>query len=258
MLLCAAEMTISPRARHYLERADYHAELEAHHRARATGVEREGRKGGPVTGLGGWLGEYEEESRLANHHGLLEGQYRRAAYVFWEQPPAGLPLPYPWNRDRDRRVYEALAKCLIDDAMNPENPRDECPANPVVVMDRVTTDGFLESWGEEDLSDLILPRRHVDAFRRNDEGPIPLAEIGVFSSRVVIDDLDKLSFDVMNKHQSGVAFIRVSLPGYTRDGNTAVVAVSIAFDQHGSGEMFVLASSNGQWRVVDRELVLKE
>ncbi len=57
---------------------------------------------------------------------------------------------------------------------------------------------------------------------------------------------------------AGAVVWDLSLHGYSRDGETAVVAVSIAFDQHGSGENFALRLSTGKWQVVWSDLHITE
>src|SRR5688500_7844698 len=85
------------KAEHYREMAAIQAELEASHREE----ERH------------WLSREDEdtansESNEAERHAQLRGIYGRLASHPGEAPPPDLPMTYPWDRERDRDVLEAV------------------------------------------------------------------------------------------------------------------------------------------------------
>ncbi len=267
MLVLAFGATILPRVTYYLERANFHAALERSRNAKVRGdqSEADGRSSIPDDYLSYPTQEVEKvldgEGDFASFHARLREQYRRAAYRFWERPPVDLPLPYPWDRDRDRRVLEAVVLQIIQrpttsDTTDPD--RHSPPDSTVIVDDKNTIGSFEESYDPDLLPGRVTTHAAADLARRNGEGPVPLAELKFRSRQIVIDDLNRLGWDAFRKYPDGVAFVRVSLPGYSRDGKIALVAVSIAFDQHGSGENFALVLSNGEWRVAGSYLSIKE
>ncbi len=131
-----------------------------------------------------------------------------------------------------------------------------CP----LIDDKNAVGGFEDWYGPDAGSELGLHTEFAAAqlLRRNSEGPVPLALFKFRSRQIVIEDLDRSGWNPFEKHPDGRACVRISLPGYSQDGKTALVAVSIAFDQHGSGEYFALRLSNGKWQVVWSDLHIKE
>ena len=51
----------------------------------------------------------KEEDRHAELHQL----YEQLASHPWEHPPADLPMPFPWDRNRDREVIEAAYQASL-------------------------------------------------------------------------------------------------------------------------------------------------
>ncbi len=258
-LVLVLATTVLPRVCYYLQRARFHAQIEMTHLSKVREVEMKLTDGGPVNkDLLSSLAE--EEGQLASHHARLREKYRRVAFRCWERPPTDLPLPYPWDREQDRRVLETVLLRVIHDTTSSQTEDDRRPLNPMVVVDDTTTIGPFEDWYDPHVvPGTVLPIQAAsDLQRRNTEGPVSLSEIKPRNPQIVVDDLHRLGLNALEKYPDAVTFVKVSLPGYSADGQTALVAVSIAFDQHGSGEVFALVRSNGQWQVAGSDLHVRE
>jgi hypothetical protein len=164
------------------------------------------------------------------------------------------------ERARDRQVLQTVLLRVLKDTTDSASASDPVSPNAAVVVHGETTIGPFEDWfNPRVVPGAFLPRSvAADLQRRNREGPVPLAEFTLQSRQIVIDDLNQLGLDALEKYPDGQTFVRVSLPGYSEDGKIALVAVSIAFDQHGSGEVFALELSNEKWRVAGSDLRIRE
>ena len=103
--LSGGAIALVPPTVYYLQRAQYHSGMERVHAARAEELRRK-----LTQGPGNDFLEFveREESQIAAEHAYLSGLYRRAALDDCQTLPPKLPLPYPWDRQRDREVLEAV------------------------------------------------------------------------------------------------------------------------------------------------------
>jgi hypothetical protein len=253
-----------PRANYYLSRARYHAQLE---QARRSAVEESRRELARIAcdkldsaALSILSGNEEYEGYLALRHAKQRQQYRRAAYCFWEGAPADLPLPYPWDRERDRRVMETALFYDLNERNALFGDARRGPFVGKIVVDRLTSVEIAEDLLlVEVVSSLGFLSDLAQAFdRRNAEGPIPLEEFRFRDARMIIDQLDRLRQDALDKYPDGVGFVQVSLPGYSRDGKHALVAITGVLSNHHSGVVFALDRSSGEWRVSGSYNVVSE
>jgi hypothetical protein len=256
VMVAAGLARILPRASYYLERANYHNAMEQSHRAEAQKYKEQMAEPSPNEDYLSFMAQ--EEAKTASLHASLKKQYRQAAFVFWECPSDELPLPYPWDQDRDRRVLETA---LIHVTNNKSSNRLESqPSDLTIIVHDVTTIGEFSNW----FNAWIIPSEEIpinvaaDLQRRNNEGPLPVAPFKFRSHQIVIDDLDAYRREERGDLPEAAAYVRVSLPGYSRDGKIAVVCVSDALGAHYSGRVLALILSGGEWRVAGADYSARE
>jgi hypothetical protein len=192
----------------------------------------------------------EEEEKKATEHLQLSRRYRRAACRFWSCSQHDLPLPYPWNKERDRRVLEAVLLGMRERLLSaPKANAENDHRGRAIHVDEATSIEMFENWYHAGaLQPEGLPIDvAADLQRRNAEGEVALAELGLQSPGVVVRDLDEPQSDL--DPVTALGWIYVSLPGYSRDGRLALVAVRNAFAQHPSGRVYALRLDNHGWRI---------
>jgi hypothetical protein len=242
---------ILPRGMYYLQRANYQGTLQKAHLSRIPEYQR--RLADPErSDDDDWLYLIEDNARLASRHSRLRKLYRRAAFALWESPSDELPLPYPWNQDRDRRVLEAVLLRTTDGATSADASHgDRKHATASIVVNKVITIGRFESWYRDEILEPLGLSIDLaeDLQLRNREGSIPLTEFEFQSKRIVIDDLDRKGREAEARYPDAARFVHVSLPGYSRDGKAALVAVSDSLSEHFSGAVYILTLLNGEWHI---------
>jgi hypothetical protein len=188
VMVAAGLARILPRASYYLERANYHNAMEQSHRAEAQKYKEQMAEPSPNEDYLSFMAQ--EEAKTASLHASLKKQYRQAAFVFWECPSDELPLPYPWDQDRDRRVLETAFSHVTNNKSS--NRLESQPSDLTIIVHDVTTIGEFSNW----FNAWIIPSEEIpinvaaDLQRRNNEGPLPVAPFKFRSHQIVIDDLD--------------------------------------------------------------------
>ncbi len=259
--LCGGALALTPPAVYYLQRAQYHSVMERVHAARAEELRR---KLAQDPG-NEWLEFVEhQESQIATDHAYVSGLYRRAALEDYQTLSPELPLPYPWDRQRDREVLEAVFLKELGDpsAENAQagNPRIE----RIVVHDSASSSPFAEEWAiDEVAAEHGFPGGlEADLMRRNRKAGESLAELNLHHDRIIVADLSPIDTytDAVQKYPSAEIFVRVGLPGYSRDGRHAVVALSryVLLGPHPSEAIFGLSKTGSRWRVVWTERLVRE
>jgi hypothetical protein len=260
VLVCA--IAVVPKTSYYLQRARSHEASEQMHESKAREYWREiqGPDYSALSANRAFSDLAEQEDKAASRHARLRQDYRRAAFQFWSCQSDSLPLPYPWDLDRDRQVMEAVFAHIIEDASRRRttNGDPSIPAPLVLFLGQFTSIEMFEDWYVEDiLQPEGLPIEvAADLQRRNAEGEVPLAEIRLRTRQVAVRDLEELRR--INDPDDALAWIRVSLPGYSHDGKIALVAVTNAFTDHPSGEVYALRLSGHEWRVVGTYAISRE
>jgi hypothetical protein len=170
----------------------------------------------------------------------------------------------PPVQDRDREVLEAS----IDFLMDVKNKEDK--DRTLIVVDSTTTgnkDPLFETALIVAGEAKGLYRREVGAAwsQRNSGPPVPTAAFRFRDRRIVIDDLDALaersgggdSFAVafLEKHPKARCWVAETLPGYSRDGRTAVVLFRIGPHPHGAAWLYQLALFQERWNVAWRRYI---
>jgi hypothetical protein len=245
----------APRVIHYREQAENQGRQEASHRREIQRLRTVGR-----TELGADE-SVKEEAERALHHARLKDQYRWLATHPWAEPAPDLPLPYPWDRERDRLVLEAA----LADLMNPENPDNAIDFRfpggapcPEIVVGETTYPYLTDSRSNE------ASAAWNDLLRRNSGGAVLIAGIGLGGNRRVrYDDPDRLveaSVDAemsfrdyfQKRYPLASGYVWVTLPGYSRDGRKATVFLTGGFSEHGESWAYEMDRTDTGWEVRDR------
>jgi hypothetical protein len=183
-------------------------------------------------------------------------------------------MPFPWDRNRDRQVIEAA----LNDLMDPQNPENaiEFPAKNTSVID-VVLDEMTYAWcdfapekpRQVERDTIVINEAWSDLERRNGKSVFPVREIGLGVSWLIrYDDLDRLCATAIDKdepfwdyfqqcHPNASGCLWVVLPGYSRDGRTAVVAFARP-SYHGQYWKYVLHKTQKGWEVNRRERDFRE
>lgn len=271
---------IERKAEHYRDLASMQAQLEAEHRAEERHWLSRVAEGAPREEMEGLA---EEEAEEATRHARLRGQYERLATRPWEPAPLGLPLPYPWDRDRDRDVLVAALRHLMDPEVRDDGelnapnlppvaavpPGNGWPGEAVVLDEK--TDRWPEDWklDEGDRGKGWDEEAVSDWRRRNAGGPFLLGRLGFKTKKIVVANVTKL-FDesveqgvwfsdyVQRKHRGAGLTVIATLPGYSRDGNTAVLFLKSVTGNHNSFFKYLMAKSKEGWKVKRRSIHFNE
>jgi hypothetical protein len=253
------------KSRHFAAQAAIQARLEERYREEETRLnEPEGGFGGPAGGLGD-----KGISLDSEEHAALRRTYERLASHPWERPPADLPMPFPWDRDRDCRVIEAALEDVLD-PRNPENaivyeanggPDSEIVLNELTFVPWESESQESPPQGAEKLAE---KEADSDLARRNGGGKFPLRELGLAGRRPIrYDDLVRLDDEALEKREGfydafheryprACGWLDVSPPGYSRDGKTAIV-VFTRISEHATFWTCTLHRSPTGWQVTHRE-----
>ena len=102
----------------------------------------------------------------------------------------------------------------------------------------------------------IPPVIRADLRRRNPNEPISLATFKPVSKKILVRDLDGLhrfgKFE--EKYPNAQAYVETWLPGYSKDGQSAVLRTSFGPTPHGATATYMLAKKDGRWTVVWRKV----
>jgi hypothetical protein len=257
---------MAQKSRHYAAQAAIQARLEAHCREEEARLnEPEGESGGP-----GGLGDPTGLMPDSEEHAALRRKYERLACHPWERPPADLPMPFPWDRDRDCRVIEAA----LDDVLDPRNPENaivyEEKGGPdaEVVLHELTATLDWSDRGEpagERPEELAEKQADSDLSRRNGGGVFPVRELGLSARRLIRSaDLVQLDDEALEKRSAlyeyfqerfprACGWLDVTLPGYSRDGKTSIVVFVRYSGGHAAIWSYALRLTPTGWRVARRK-----
>lgn len=244
-----------PRTVYYLRRSADHARSERAHRAQALELCRRLLQD-PDDEFVDFL--KTEETRMASDHAWLKDQYSHAAPRFWERAPRDVPLPYRWDRQRDRRVLEAVLLPESDESNSSDDRAGEAPSVKRVVVDQFASTGPFDVFEIEAITSILAEKGFpaepaADLQRRNQRAGEPLSELNLDRNRIVLDDFWQLRSDLHSKYSMDTRLVKVTLPGYSRDGTLAVVALQFYDYPHRAGAVLVVRNSEGRWRIVASE-----
>lgn len=178
-----------------------------------------------------------------------------------------------WERRRDSAVLMAVMEDLLD----PKNPeyanfvRNRGAASEIVLSDRTVSREWIaftfpdgsEAQGGDQADRLLRSDLFADLVRRNGD-PVPMSDFGWRDSRIIVTDLDREMSDssgglfgameFWERHPKSWGHVAVSMPGYSTDGETAIVVADGGPSPHGEWWVFLVKRTGGRWRVVDRTL----
>lgn len=239
---------IGPRVVYYRERAAYHAQAEAFHRSELEKIRRQTAESDDTLSVSIYEYQEWEHSTLAAAHDRQKQNYREAAYCFWKRPPPDLAIPYPWDQDRDRQVIETAIVGWLDQPEEGDERLDRDRRDWRVVIDRLTS---IEPWEQIGSVELLVehgfPRDLGAAIERRNAAPVSLEQFKFSEPRIVIGDVMKLLKD--NSSADEPAYITITLPAYSREGDFAVLGLSLYGTTHGSQAIHGLEKVEGHWRL---------
>jgi hypothetical protein len=253
------------KSRHYAAQAAIQATLEAGCREEEARLKQE---------APGFLDGEEFVLHESEDHAALRRTYERLASHPWERPPADLPIPFPWDRNRDREVIEAALEDLMD-PRNPENAITSSVNGPIgseIVLNELTWrwSVFLPReprW--EGLDGTVVDEAFSDLLRRNGGGAFPLSELALRGRwPIQYDDLNRLYIAAVDHeepfwdyfhrcHPNARGCLWAILPGYSKDGRTAVVGFA-APHPHGEYWTYTMHKTTKGWEITRREHDVRE
>jgi hypothetical protein len=254
--LLGCGISMAPRTIHYIQRANFQRAAEQRHASTAREYRQNAAEGyasaRPIDRslAGTELSAADDEEKTAAHHAQLRLGYQRAAVRFWTCPPRDLPLPYPWDKRRDREVLRTVLLLIRERTIETIGSNDSRGRrDQAIYAHRTTSIGLFENWNVPEFLESngfpIEVAAHLQ--RRNAEGEIPLAELELQSPEIVVCDVDEEGRDP----SAGVGSVLISLPGYSSDGRLALVGVTKPYAQHGAGTLFAVRLENHKWRIAD-------
>jgi hypothetical protein len=118
------------------------------------------------------------------------------------------------------------------------------------------SDGQLDGESHDGKKYLVPVDIREDLRRRNPEEPVSMRGFKPSSSKILVRDLKGLKVDgeFEKEHPNSVGCVEAWLPGYSKDGQTAVLRASFGPTPHGATTTYMLAKKNGRWSVVWRKV----
>lgn len=91
----------------------------------------------------------------------------------------------------------------------------------------------------------------ADLQERNSRGSISLTEFRPASPDIIVDDVSKLvEFDSFEeRYPDAKAFVFAWLPGYAKDGRTAILRFYFGPTSHGATGIYFLTKVDGKWTI---------
>ena len=181
----------------------------------------------------------------------------------------GLPQDEAGEKRRDYAVLEAA----LNDLCRPKNPEHKHriqnvgPGKEVVINERTcVARGFEDRW-----FDLGHENRNIDGddsrsipldvqvdFKRRSKSPArSLADLKPANPNIIVHDLDRILDEDLNatrrKYPNAWDHVWVYLPGYSKDGRSAIVVFELR-GGHGGNWVYMLGKAERRWNVVWRHL----
>lgn len=244
--LLAVGASLIPRTRYLLDRAEFHASMERAYSAQAEEL-RLRLVNQPDAEFLPY--ELEDVTEKREEHGRLNRDYRRAAFRPWESGSSNLPLPYPWDKARDRAVLQAALRHWLAGTPPDNSDRDHEGQVGRIILDDVASIEPFDQWDlRERVAQQGFPSEIVDDLeRRNPRAGEQIGSLGGSDLDVVFHDLQLPLTDAREQFPTGSVLAKATLPGYSRDGSLALVGICNVADQHSPGAAYVLVRVGKQW-----------
>lgn len=162
-------------------------------------------------------------------------------------------------RDDDYKILDLVLLDLLD--FKDFNEAVYLKGTNIILSDR--TRGFLR-FLESDHSDaqshskksyFIPADVRADLWQRNPEEPVPLRGFEPSSSKILMRDVTGLKqLEFFSKYRDSKGYVDVWLPGYSKDGQTAVLRAWFGPTPHGASATYMLAKKKGKWTIVWRRV----
>jgi hypothetical protein len=158
--------------------------------------------------------------------------------------------------------FDLIELALLDlaefDEFDPGTSNDENRSK--IVLDAGTvgsswyiSEGQLRGESRRDKDKLIPPDVSADLRRRNPEKRVSLSDFKPKSSKVLVEDLSGVDLqfggDFGKKYPYAKGCAEAWLPGFSDDGNTAVVRFFFGPTPHGATATCLLIKEDGCWKV---------
>jgi hypothetical protein len=159
--------------------------------------------------------------------------------------------------DDDRQILEVVLLDLIDfDEFNPW-PGPGKKTSIVLYQETAGLSGFLSDDqldADSDGTNQVPGFLRADLRRRNSGEPVSLRRLKPSSPRILVGDLSGLSWfgDFETRYPQARGYVEPWLPGYSKDGETAVLRACVGPTPHGATTTYLLTKKRGRWTVVWR------
>ena len=172
---------------------------------------------------------------------------------------AGVPLPPPVISDDDKAVIEVVLRDMIDyDDVGPAVAERKMSSIVLVNKTYGSPDGLiflsdaqLDGEGHEKGEKAISADLRAELARRNPKEPISLAGFTPASSKILVKG-EKAVGDFRQVFPDAKVYVVAWLPGYSKDGQSAVFRACFGPTAHGATVTYMLLKKAGRWRVAWR------
>jgi hypothetical protein len=163
-------------------------------------------------------------------------------------------------RDDDHRIIEVVLLDLIDFEEAHTFGRGK---KTTIVLGEETagspfylSDGQLDGEAHDEKKYLVPADIREDLRRRNPKEPVSMRGFKPSSSTILVRDLRGLTGygEFERKYPDSAGYVEAWLPGYSKDGQTAILRASFGPTPHGATTTYMLAWKNGRWTVVWRKV----
>jgi hypothetical protein len=179
----------------------------------------------------------------------------------------------PKDEAGEKRRDYAVLEAALDDLASPKNPETISgpPISEIVINDKTSVQ-------EHFVVTLVMPGRgsrcvrghaipsisidiQKDSERRGTMAALSLADFKPANSKIFVDNLDEIvakspdrGFDggheaIRKKHPNVSEYLWAHPPGYSTDGNSAVVVFGFPMGMHSGDWVFMLSKKGKQWEV---------
>jgi hypothetical protein len=219
-----------------------------------------------------WIVQEHDTVRLARLRFTLGHLMAAVAIVsvalggyLWMTKPPKIEVrraPQPLRANVDHEIFDiVLSDLLVDDNFGPTAKSEEGKPKQIV-LSALTEEGYPEdpeSIGEQMgkfISDKKMDRDVLhDSFDRNPpKVRFSLVDYRPSNPSILVRDLKdnyRWSFHELNV---GMGWVEVLLPGYSKDGQTALLRFGFGPTAHGAEGYYLLKKAKGHWEIIDKGL----
>ncbi len=182
------------------------------------------------------------------------------------RPPADrLELaPSPDRANTDHDLFDILLTDLIENPEFSTATLGDGLKKTEIVLGLITMRGYtrgdrnLDSWAREQE---VEPDVVSDLIDRNPEGRrCSLALYRPSNPNILVRDIDQIDYgiDFRAPFPKGRGYVKTHLPGYSRDGQTALIRFWFGPTAHGAQGYYLLKKARGRWEIVGRSFWYSE